>query len=861
LSATHSQQVIADGIHTPVSYEYANETAREAATGFSSEDLYKFAIQTDNNTFWCLLDTAPTWVQVAGGGGGGVTDHGALTGLNDDDHTQYLLADGTRALTGPLDGGGQNFTNVGTINGVSVSGHQARHLRGGADEVDGDRLDIDFVPANYPRLTTPSEVTSVEHLTAHLAGLDSLAGAFLGTVKLESVGTVTGFSTITAALAAAVSGDVVRVGPGTYAESFTIPSGVTVVGSSADAVVITGSGATGTRVSLSDLSVLERVRVVLPTDASPAIVGPSGSPFQQASILRVDLVGAGGSGIGLRCQTGAIQVDTLLHVAGDADTFVECLSGNLVVVVAQVVTGTVTRAFQVSGGIATLATVGTSSFCAVTSALSVNSGEAQVRQAQFLNCTNGIRITGNGAVVDVESVILASVTSDIVVDPGVTSGTLKGFGLRLDGGPNSINNDYLSSADVQLVGLTLDDGEARMAIIGELSVGLPEKGYESVFGEGDSYTDGMVVLTTDSTAGPTSDGGNLTDASVNAQSSSGSTLTFQGTAANHTILVASSRSSGGNPLKHWGWKVLQATASSGGSYAFEIWDGTAWVDVSRMATHSSNFVSYADNVFLRPDSSEHIRFGLDPDTTWSLKTINGLEAYWVRVRIASAVTTLPEFEQFKLSTSRTELNSLGDVTFHGRARFKESLSFSGNVFGETGGVATTSVSVGSGGLPTGWSHPLKNSLLNTSGDAIYFQGPLPRGTDTSMPLSFEVRYQLVGTKPVSVEPSVTLSVLPLEVAGVASADPGGSPTPVARSSGTTDTLTDNAAQTSTTSLTLTGDAQVNLVTFSGFDVSSYYEGDLFLIRLELDDSGTPDQGLLVWGISLVGTRWTLGESS
>src|SRR5690606_13709717 len=30
------------------------------------------------------------------GGGGGATDHGALTGLGDDDHPQYALADGTR---------------------------------------------------------------------------------------------------------------------------------------------------------------------------------------------------------------------------------------------------------------------------------------------------------------------------------------------------------------------------------------------------------------------------------------------------------------------------------------------------------------------------------------------------------------------------------------------------------------------------------------------------------------------------------------------------------------------------------------------------------------------------------------------
>jgi hypothetical protein len=38
--------------------------------------------------------------KIAGGGSGGTSDHGALGGLADDDHTQYVLADGTRAFTG-----------------------------------------------------------------------------------------------------------------------------------------------------------------------------------------------------------------------------------------------------------------------------------------------------------------------------------------------------------------------------------------------------------------------------------------------------------------------------------------------------------------------------------------------------------------------------------------------------------------------------------------------------------------------------------------------------------------------------------------------------------------------------------------
>ena len=42
--------------------------------------------------------------------GGIVQDHGNLMGLGDDDHTQYILADGTRALTGDWNAGNYSIT-------------------------------------------------------------------------------------------------------------------------------------------------------------------------------------------------------------------------------------------------------------------------------------------------------------------------------------------------------------------------------------------------------------------------------------------------------------------------------------------------------------------------------------------------------------------------------------------------------------------------------------------------------------------------------------------------------------------------------------------------------------------------------
>jgi len=60
--------------------------------------------------------TNTTWQDIRPINGGisfnTVTDHGSLAGLADDDHTQYLLADGTRALAGAWDMGNYAITNI-----------------------------------------------------------------------------------------------------------------------------------------------------------------------------------------------------------------------------------------------------------------------------------------------------------------------------------------------------------------------------------------------------------------------------------------------------------------------------------------------------------------------------------------------------------------------------------------------------------------------------------------------------------------------------------------------------------------------------------------------------------------------------
>lgn len=63
-----------------------------------------YRIKAPNTPANCLQPThvAFSWTDGAGGGapGGGVSDHGALTGLGDDDHQQYLIANGVRTAGG-----------------------------------------------------------------------------------------------------------------------------------------------------------------------------------------------------------------------------------------------------------------------------------------------------------------------------------------------------------------------------------------------------------------------------------------------------------------------------------------------------------------------------------------------------------------------------------------------------------------------------------------------------------------------------------------------------------------------------------------------------------------------------------------
>ena len=114
--------------------------------------------EADRIAFWDESENAFKWLTVGANleivdttlNVTGITiDHGALTGLEDDDHTQYLLANGTRALTGNM-----AVDALITIDGRDIS-------------VDGDKLD---------GIETGADVTDTDNVTT--AGAAMAGGAF-----------------------------------------------------------------------------------------------------------------------------------------------------------------------------------------------------------------------------------------------------------------------------------------------------------------------------------------------------------------------------------------------------------------------------------------------------------------------------------------------------------------------------------------------------------------------------------------------------------------------------------------------------------------------------------------------------------
>ncbi len=293
----------------------------------------------------------------------------------------------------------------------------------------------------------------------------------------------------------------------------------------------------------------------------------------------------------------------------------------------------------------------------------------------------------------------------------------------------ALGNDGWQSAeniykDFLFVNPTGDDS-GLLVKNGQLSVGDYENGYESVFGGGDSHTNGMVVFSTE-------DGTTYIDNTEAAASDSSSTYeTFGG------FITAGAIDYIGGDHHFCGIKLKTAATLTPGSGAVtrEFWNGSAWEVFTMMATKSdAPYTQRADNIGTVA-GSEQVRFG--ECGTQSKTTVNGVEKYWIRFRITSNISAVGEIEQIKLHTNRFEINADGVTEYFGNSIYQKDLAMQWANTIQLDGLspANESITFADNSLKLDYAD---NEFANNTTDGRGGVVIIPQGMDTSRGVTLEV---------------------------------------------------------------------------------------------------------------------------
>jgi len=286
----------------------------------------------------------------------------------------------------------------------------------------------------------------------------------------------------------------------------------------------------------------------------------------------------------------------------------------------------------------------------------IGTGECRIDNGELKNCLLGVRHNSTSAVT-LQSIDLRGNT---VAIEKMNASDLSLVGIKGNGAKFNIS-DVTGMSGYFIDNTTADN---RIRFIDEVSVGLPGFGKEAVFGEGDSYSNGMLVYTYDGT--------NFVDVTVSAASPMNSSFAIPGTGVNNAIYVSTTRveKTTGLPIKWEGLKINVIAAALGGEIIAEYWDGSLWVEFNHMSSEATGkYLPYAKNIMQRV-GSEHVRFDNSINSTWVAHdpVTYGTNLHWVRFLIITPVTIAPVFENIKIHTSRTEINEDGFIEYFGKSR-------------------------------------------------------------------------------------------------------------------------------------------------------------------------------------------------
>lgn len=549
-------------------------------------------------------------------------------------------------------------------------------------------------------------------------------GTELGTaVNLidTSAMTITQYSTINAAVSAASAGDVIIVGAGTYTEPPMDITSISLVGIGGPVATI----------------------VQATTATSPLFTLGPNSLLQSLTVEGAN--GVGGSGIYFKVTADnaqAVQViinDCTVGVLSDASSKDAICRG------VDFNSGAGDANIKVSPG-AHLSVFGSNTRDMLTTSrtVHVDGGLLHLFSGNFDggNTTDGVYVENDGICYAQGCHFYGQVNAFHVAATGGTIYALacdvldtQAWDILLEGGTSStlfiggtvIEREKVSQATgTRITGSasTRTPGDAGTQAYGEGSFGTPEQPAEMAIGEGDSNTRNMLVLSDDGT------GTSFVNNTVAASSDSGSTFSLlQGVALNQVAYFGNTTRQFTGIKTGGGGTALDLGV---GAVVWEFWDGVTWTAFRIFVTDASSpYAQKASNAFAITATADQIRFDtVTINSSWVITTVDGISGYWVRVRVTSAITTVPVLQRIKLGTNRTEINSDGVVEFFGAAeplRVLPHVNLAAIVDLQGASPSNVNINYSANIVLT----PVENSFNNGAHDGVGIEFRLPNMVDTS----------------------------------------------------------------------------------------------------------------------------------
>lgn len=349
---------------------------------------------------------------------------------------------------------------------------------------------------------------------------------------------------------------------------------------------------------------------------------------------------------------------------------------------------------------------------------------------------NGIEFSNLDIGIDMESGtwILNSVNIDDTVDADVNTHIIvKGAPkIRTNGSRYDTSKTLLLNTPESFDGnfINYKPGDKSFWITSKLNVGLPDVPRESAFGGGNSYNTAALFYEFNG-----STFNDVKPSLLNPDDSNSWSFPNNNT---DTALYISNL----YQVQFLGLKIeLDSIADLGaGDLIFEYWDGSSWFEFNYSVTQSDGeYLPLGNNKLNTETGSFQIRFDDRIQSDWDLNDpiSLGIDRYWVRIRIASAITTSPIIDTIKVHSHRTEINEDGYIEFFGNARPIAALPIAYGTFEAASSSPSNSDVYASDNLFAGRK---ENRFQNNTKDETGIAEIVPFELDTSCPIRTHLMY-------------------------------------------------------------------------------------------------------------------------